>query len=373
MVPGPLALQPPGRADPGQPGADDQHVDVFGHGAQLRSSGPPRQLVSARHVIYPCATWSRWSAPPGCAACRPLVDRLGGDGAGLLARFRHPAGRAGQRRRGDPRRPPPARVLETAAAELACPDLGLRLAGQQNAAVLGPLAIAIENSPTFGDALDTASRFLFVHSPALTVAQVPDPSGRPGVVGMRYAGTEAEPLPPQVADLGLGLLHRIIVLLHGGGYGLRSVHLPHPPLAPVARYTGFFGADVRFDRPDAVLRVPAGARRHRGARRQPGAARGRAGLHAPATSRRPGRPSPTGCACCSTQSLGSAPVGIGAIARLLRTHPRTLQRRLAAEGTTFEAILDDVRRDRRAPADHPDRPAVRPRSPRWSAWPSSPR
>ena len=49
---------------------------------------------------------------------------------------------------------------------------------------------------TFGAALDTASRFLFVHSPALTVAQIPDPSGRPGVVGIRYAGTEAQPLAP---------------------------------------------------------------------------------------------------------------------------------------------------------------------------------
>ena len=63
-----------------------------------------------------------------------LVDRLGGDGARLLARFHIapgaldsddavvPAGAAG-------------RVLETAAAALARPDLGLRLAGQQNTAV----------------------------------------------------------------------------------------------------------------------------------------------------------------------------------------------------------------------------------------------
>ena len=39
-------------------------------------------------------------------------------------------------------------------------------------------------------ALDTASHFLFVHSPALTVALVPDPSGRPGVVAIRYAGSD---------------------------------------------------------------------------------------------------------------------------------------------------------------------------------------
>lgn len=29
----------------------------------------------------------------------------------------------------------------------------------------------------------------------------------------------------------------------------------------------------------------------------------------------------------------------------MTAHPRTLQRRLAAEGTSFAAILDDVRRD----------------------------
>ena len=44
------------------------------------------------------------------------------------------------------------------------------------------------------------------------------------------------------------------------------------------------------------------------------------------------------------QALGSSPIGVAAIARSLRTHPRTLQRRLADEGATFEAILDDVRR-----------------------------
>jgi AraC-like DNA-binding protein len=276
-----------------------------------------------------------------------LIDALGGDGAGLLARFRIPpdaldsddevirAGVAGL-------------VLETAAAELACPDLGLRLAGQQNATVLGPLAIAIENAPTFGAALDTASRFLFVHSPALTVALVPDPAGRPGVVAIRYAATGAEPLPPQAADLGLGLLHRIISLLHaqpevGGRYGLRSVHLPHPPLAPVHRYTAFFGADVRFAQPAAVLRVPQSL----SDRQVPG---GNQVLREVALDyMRSHFPAPEVTTAdrvrrVLAQSLGSAPVDIRAVGRLLRVHPRTLQRRLAAERATFEAILDDVRR-----------------------------
>jgi AraC-like DNA-binding protein len=271
-----------------------------------------------------------------------LVDGLGGDGAALLARFRVPAPALDSDDAVIPSLAA-AQILETAAAELDCPDLGLRLAGQQNATVLGPLALAIENSPTFGAALDTANRFLFVHSPALTVSQIPDPAGRPGVVGLLYRGTEAEPLPPQVLDLGLGLFHRIIVLLHGGPYGLRSVHLPHAALAPAARYTAFFGAEVRFHRPDAVLRVPGGLT----AMPVPGGKQVLRDIaldyitsHFPA----PGHSVADRVRLLLTQALGTSPVDVGTIARLVRMHPRTLQRRLAAERTTFEAILDDVRR-----------------------------
>jgi len=278
----------------------------------------------------------------GLRGLTSLIDALGGDGAALLARF-HVSPEAPESDDAVIPATVAGRILETAAAELGCYDLGLRLAGQQNATVLGPLALAIENSPTFGDALDTANRYLFVHSPALDISQIPDPSGRPGVAGLLYCRTAAEPLPPQVADLGLGLFHRIIVLLHGGPYGLRSVHLPHPPLAPVGRYTAFFGTDVRFDRPEAVLRVPCGL----ATTPVPGGnqvlrdiAVDYLASHFPS----PDRTVADRVRLLLAEALGSSPVEVAAIARLLRTHPRTLQRRLAAEQTTFEALLDDVRR-----------------------------
>ncbi|MCO1661139.1 AraC family transcriptional regulator [Pseudonocardia humida] len=283
----------------------------------------------------------------GLRGIEPLVDRLGGDGAGLLTRFGIPAG-AVDSDEAVVRAAAAARVLEVAATELACPDLGLRLAEQQDAGVLGPLAIAIENSPTVGEALDCVTRYLFVHSPALSVSPVPDPDGRPGVIGLRYESTGPTRLTPQVADLGLGLFHRIIRLLHGdhhgGAYGLRSVHLPHPPLAPVARYTGFFGADVRFDQPDAVLRVPSGIT----ATPVPGGDRLLRDIALDYLASHFGAPDHAVASRVRVllgQAVGSSPVRIEAIASLLQLHPRTLQRRLAAESTTFEAVLDGVRRD----------------------------
>jgi AraC-like DNA-binding protein len=272
-----------------------------------------------------------------------LIDDLGGDGRALFAAYGVDAALVDTDDAVFPSLVA-GRLLEAAAADRDCPDLGLRLAARQDTAILGPLAIAIENSATLGEALDCATRFLFVHSPALTIAQIADPSGRPGVVGLRYGSTEMDPMPPQVCDNGLGLLHRITVLLSGGRYGLRSVHLTHRPLAPVARYTEFFGADVRFGQPAAVLRVPAtliearvdGANR---VLREVALAYMRA--HFPA----PEQPLEEQVRRLITQSLGSSPADIAAVARRLRIHPRTLQRRLAAAGTSFEQVRDGVRRE----------------------------
>ena len=49
------------------------------------------------------------------------------------------------------------------------PDLGLRIARRQDLSLLGPLALAIENSPTVADALACSTRYLFVHAPAMRI------------------------------------------------------------------------------------------------------------------------------------------------------------------------------------------------------------
>lgn len=271
-----------------------------------------------------------------------LVDRLGGDGAALLARFRVPDGALESDGAFITTRT--AGVLtETAAAELDCPDLGLRLAEVQDIGILGPLSIALENSATLAEALDCASRFLFAHSPVSRVARIPDPDGVAGVVGLLYEST-GEQLPPHAVDHGLGLFHRIITQLHDGPYGLRAAHLPHPPVAPVSRYTDFFGADVRFERVAAVLRVPAQLL----SAPLPGANRLLRDITLDYLATHftdPGRSVTDEVRLLLTRALGTSSITIAAVARLLTMHPRTLQRRLAAESTTFEAILDEVRRE----------------------------
>lgn len=274
----------------------------------------------------------------------PLVAELGGDPDALLQRFGiSPTTLASD----DGLVPITAHdlMLDAAADELSCPDLGLRLAESQDVSILGPLAIAIEASSTAAEALECASRFMFVHSPALSIDLAPDPSARRGVVALRYRKDLLEsPYSPQATELGLGVFHGVTRALLGTGTGLRTVLVPHQPLSPLRRYTGFFGVDVRFGAPFAAL---CAERRMLDA----GFAGADEAIRQLAIEHLAGRhPDPATLASVRVRrvlagSLGVAAPSLARTARLLATHPRTLQRRLAAEGTAFERILDDVRRD----------------------------
>lgn len=237
-----------------------------------------------------------------------------------------------------------AGILESTAHELDCPDLGLRIASRQDLGMLGPLSLAIRNAPTVADALGCASRYLFLHARGLTISMEPDPDGARGVVAVRYGSGSTHPVPMQGTDLSLGFIHRATKLLVGEDrYGLRSVDLPYRPIAPLEVYERFFNAPVRVGRPAALLRIP----RSFLTRPLNGADEGLMQLALTFLAEQ----APRGADDVTEQvraalqrSLGTTSPEIGFIARLLVVHPRTLQRRLAAEGTGFATALDDVRR-----------------------------
>ncbi|WP_344680274.1 AraC family transcriptional regulator [Saccharopolyspora taberi] len=234
-------------------------------------------------------------------------------------------------------------VLDIAATALRRPDLGLLVAARQDLGLLGPLALAIQNSPTVGDALDCTSRYLFVHTRSLELVLTDDPRGAHGIAALRYELPRTAPISAQAVDLSLGFLHRAITFLVSGPYGLRGVELPHTPRAPLSAYEDFFGVPVRTGSTAPMLRLPrslattplTGTDERL---RQLALAyldEQSAGESTHLTPR---------VRSVIAQSLGTTPPEIGAIARLINIHPRTLQRRLTREGTTFADILDDVRR-----------------------------
>lgn len=271
-----------------------------------------------------------------------LVRALGGDADALLRRHRLSARTLANEDALIPSRAG-IRLLEDAAQALDCPDFGLRLAKVQDISTLGPLAVAIRHARTVREAAASASRYIVVQGTGIAFTLLADETDR---AFAQFRFDHAEPGAAsrrQSDDLALGLIHRIIGLPFGGRYPLDRVSLPHAPLAPAAAYARFFGAPVRFGAAYAALRVPARfldeplpdsnetlrtlamsyLEGHFADRRHPLSARVRLAL-----------------------SAGfAAPAGeLAGVAALLALHPRTLQRQLAEEGATFEAIRDEMRR-----------------------------
>ncbi|WP_433726992.1 AraC family transcriptional regulator [Nocardia sp. CA-129566] len=236
-----------------------------------------------------------------------------------------------------------AAALELAAHRLDCPDLGLRISRRQDLDMLGPLALAIRNSPTLADVLECCSRYLFLHARSLHLTLEPDPYGDRGVIALRYGIQPGLPTPVQGTDLGLAFVHRTCQRLVDERYGLRSVELPYRPVAPIRVYEEFFGAPVRVERPAAVLRMPSRLA-------SLSLSGGDENLHRLAMAFLAEQSGGADAAIAPKvraavqQLLGTSPPEITAVARLLTIHPRTLQRRLAAEDSSFATIVDTVRR-----------------------------
>lgn len=272
----------------------------------------------------------------------PLVQSLDGDPRDLLQRFSIPwdvltvdDGLISLTDRD--------RMLDAAAEILNCQDFGLRLADRQDLGVLGALAVAIEASATGAHAVHCASRYMFVHSSALRVELLPDPLGDPDVVALTYTkDLSRSPYSAQAMELALGVFHRIVLTLIPGD-PVRSVELAHAPISAPRRYEEFFNGPVRFGTAVGALRVERDwlDAQFTGANTT---VRRLALEHLQRQPREPGGPVAAQVRAVLDGRMGSAPPRIADVARLMACAPRTVQRRLAQEGTTFEGLMDDVRR-----------------------------
>ena len=238
-----------------------------------------------------------------------------------------------------------ALLLETAAAELGCPDLGLRVAEHQDLDMLGPVAVVVKNARTTTEALEMTSKYLFFHSRSIEITVVPDPRGEPDVLGVRFGYRDpAQLIPPQAVDLVLLFLHRAMRTVLGGDYGLLSVELPGPLNTDAAQYKALFGAPVTPSTPSAVLRVPSdllGREISGGDDAVQQLALRYLEQHVP-TDR---RSLTDRTRAALQQSLDAGASSLARIAGLLSMSPRSLQRGLAGEGTSFSAVRDEVRRE----------------------------
>jgi AraC-like DNA-binding protein len=235
-------------------------------------------------------------------------------------------------------------LLEDSAQALGCPDFGLRLAERQDIGILGPLAVAMRSSATLGDAMRCASRYIHAYNTAIRFVVRADADGDRASFIFEILGNDGPPRA-QMVEHGVGITSRILHLLSAGRIQLDRVWLPHPAVASRATYRRHLGAPIEFRSPQAAMAID-----------RRGLDLALAGhdeeLRALAVDYLDVR-FPAADASFEVEVrtvvdrlLGTGACGFADVADALSMHPRTLQRRLRAEGTTFEDIKDEARRDR---------------------------
>ncbi len=234
-------------------------------------------------------------------------------------------------------------LLERSAAELRCPDFGMRLAERQDIGILGTLAVAMRHSVTVGEAMQCVSKYFQVYNAAFAFTiRTGEPHAK---ARLEFRLLSEDDLRwAQTAEHGIGLTWRILTLLSEGRCHLDQVCFPHAAVATEAMYRARFNAPLAFRAGQAALAVaetdlelPISENIQE--------------LHDVATRHLDSQVS-RGATTLTVQVrqavealLGTGTCSPGDVARALHMHPRTLQRRLRKEGTTFEAIKDEARRD----------------------------
>lgn len=235
-------------------------------------------------------------------------------------------------------------LLERTASVLNCPDFGLRLAAHQGGiAVLGPLEIAMRNSSTVGEAYRYCAGHLQVYSPVVHIQIEACKASERHFMRFEIL-LDRVPNQRQTVENALGLTHGAVLALSGNRFGAREVWFTHDPLLPNPHYHRYFNAPVKFGKPcnavffnseDLAQPIPD---------QNPQLyemASSYIDTQFPSTAMH----LVTRVHAIAARLLTEGSCNHAQVAARLSMHPRTLQRRLREEGTSFEAIKDDVRRD----------------------------
>lgn len=235
-------------------------------------------------------------------------------------------------------------LLEAAADELQCPDFGMRLAALQGGgSVFGSMGIVMQNSITLGEAVRYVADHCHAHSLAARVRVEQDRG-----TGKLFVGHEilVDKLPNkrQAIEQVLLLGQLNALQITGGHARAREIHFRYQRLSSLATYQRYFGCEVRFDQKEdgivfyerdvlcPIVNADAQLYKHTTTYIENNFDLMAQPLHVRVRG-------------VILQFMESDNCSKERIAGELNLHPRTLLRRLKAEGKCFEVIKDEVRRD----------------------------
>jgi AraC-like DNA-binding protein len=232
-------------------------------------------------------------------------------------------------------------AIESAAEATAMPDFGRRLAERQGIEIFGPVGVAARTAATVADAFTIFGTYMAAYSPAIRIRIMPLADAQRSFLVIEFL-LEHPPRCPQSIELSLGVSLRVLRFMLGSDYSPLSVHFPHDPLTPREDYVAIFGCRPQFAEPTAGFTIRATDLR-RPLRRDDVAHRALVEYLNSITAPETGLAQSVRTIIRQLLPTGVATLEV--IAAQFNLHPKALQRRLADEGTSIAALIDDVRRE----------------------------
>lgn len=223
------------------------------------------------------------------------------------------------------------------------PALGLLLGDRMHAASHGIVGFAVSSAGTPRQAIELLARFVRLRLPLLSVSQ----QSVDGEAEVQFH--EALPLGPMrgpVLEATLLTITRVLDSLSLGSCPIIRVAFPFPAPdhAPLTRT--MFGCEVTFDAPVAAMRLLEQHLDLPLRRADPAAFREAAAICQRELDRIGiGERLADRVQRLLAERQNGFP-SLAVVARLLQLTPRTLHRRLVAEGSSFQTLLDEVRHRR---------------------------
>ncbi|MBO9491320.1 AraC family transcriptional regulator [Endozoicomonas sp. G2_1] len=231
-----------------------------------------------------------------------------------------------------------ARLLELSSEQVNCGDLGLQLAHKHDLSIMGPLALLMESAETVGAGLRFAIDYLFVHSSGLSLGVNRESTlVADGAELVFNLNIEWPQRYRQFIDLCMADLYFFLVNLVGEKVPLLAVSLPYKPQCSESVYRKYFGCPVIFEQPHAGLHIEPKLLNKAIATANPHYQK----IAETYLIEQYGLPHYSSREVVSSlveSTLGTNKCNKESICQLLAVHPRTLQRRLNCESTSFEQI-----------------------------------
>lgn len=231
-------------------------------------------------------------------------------------------------------------LLEHSADLLACPVFGLRLSARQGIDVLGVVGFLMRQAPDVRTALEELARYFnHINQGAVISTRVENGSNHWGF----YPKKGLDACIHQQSDLVAGIGIKVMRLL-ATHWQPSAIYLPHAAPADSRLYRERFPCPVYFDQEATVIVSDAAI------------------LDAPISEANPGlhrilqdhlsalqssfpHDYPAQIRDLIRQSLLTGNCSLERVADYMGANKRTLQRKLRAQGTTYQTLLDEVRFD----------------------------